>query len=73
MCVCVRWAQRVRFHISNVTVDGAKAWKSDPSLPEVTLRARVDPLDQILLIQEGMVGTQGTGSIIIMLMVVAQV
>lgn len=68
------WAQRLRFNISDVTVDGAEARKSDPSLPaEVTLGARVDPLDQALLIQEGMVGTQCTGSIIITLMVVAQV
>lgn len=64
----------VRFHISDFTVDGAETRKSDPSLPpEVTLGAGVDPLDQALLIQEGMVGTQCTGSIIITLMVVAQV
>lgn len=67
-------AQRVRFHISDVTVDGAKAWKSDAALPpEVTPRAHVDLLDQALLIEEGMVGTQCTGSIIITLVVVAQV
>lgn len=64
----------VRFHILDVTFDGAKAWKSDASLPpEVALWARVDPLDQALLIEEGMVGTQCTGSIIITLVVVAQV
>lgn len=61
-------------HISDVTVDGAEAWKSDPSLPpQVTLRPHVDPLDQALLIQEGMVGTQCTGGVIVTLMVVAQV
>ncbi len=65
---------RVMFHISDVTVDGTEAWKSDSSLPpEVTLGPCVDPLDQALLIQEGMVGTQCTGSIIVTLMIVAQV
>lgn len=45
--VCVyKQAQRVWFHISDVTVDGAEAWKSDPSLPpKVTLGPCVDPLD----------------------------
>lgn len=65
---------RIWFHISDVTFEGAEARKSDPTLPpEVTLGARVHPLDQALLIQEGMVGTQCTGSIIITLVVVAQV
>lgn len=72
-CVYVR-ALRVSLHISNVTVDGAEAWNSDPSLPsEVPLESHVEPLDQALLIQQGMVSTQCTGSIVITLMVVAQV
>lgn len=67
-------AQRVRSQISDVTVDGAQARKSDPSLPpEVSLGSRVDPLDQALLIQEGMVGTQCTGGVVVTLVVVAQV
>lgn len=47
VCVCASIrAQRVRFHVSDVTVDGAEAWKSDPSLPpEIALWPRVNPLD----------------------------
>lgn len=66
--------QRFRLHPSDITVDGAEARKSDPSLPpKVILGACVDPLDQALLIQEGMIGTQCTGSVVVTLVVVAKV
>lgn len=72
--LCLSGLRGFRFLISDLTVDRVEAWKSDPPLaPEVALRSGVDPLDQALLIQEGMVGTQCTGSIIITLMVVAEV
>lgn len=72
--VCVCLAQRVRFHFSDVTVDGAEARQRDPPLPpEVPLGPRVDALDQALLVQQGVVGSQRTGGVIVTLVVVAQV
>lgn len=59
-------------HISDAALDGAETRESDPALAlEVTQRAHVDPLDQVLLKQQGMVGTQCTGIVMVTLMVVA--
>lgn len=72
--VCDVRAHEARLHISDVTVHGAEAWKSDASFPlEVTHGAHVDSLDQAFLIEERMVGTQCARSVIVGLVVVAQV
>lgn len=72
--VCDVRAHEARLHISDVTVHGAEAWKSDASFPlKVTHGAHVDSLDQAFLIEERMVGTQCARSVIVGLVVVAQV
>lgn len=72
--VCVFIFRLRGFDISDVTVDGAEARKSSTSLfLEVSLGPCVDALDQDLLIEEGVVGPQRAGGIIISLVVVAQV
>lgn len=68
------WACSVPFHISDVTGDGAEPWQSDsPLLAEVSLRAHVHPPDEVLLVNEGVVGAQRAGGVIIVLVVVAQI
>ena len=59
---------------SEVTVDGAEAWQGDPAFfLQVLLKALVDPLDQGLLKQQGVVGAQRAGGVVVGLVVVAQV
>lgn len=59
---------------SDVTVYGAEARQSDTALPaQVTLRARVQPLNQALLVEQRVVGAQSAGRIIVALVVVAEV